>query len=924
MFRHIAAFELRYQLRQPLFWIVFGIFFLLTFGYVASDIVQLGNSDNIHKNSPYALAEAHGVFAIFYMFVTTAFVAGAVARDDETGFGPIIRATQISKFDYLYGRFTGALIAAVLCYAAVPLALLIGSAAPWIDKELIGPFQPGAYAFAYGVMGLPDIVLTAAVFFAMATVTRSVAWTFVGMIGVLLIYFVTLAALGKPELETVVAPWDPFGISAYELTTKYWTASERNTLTPPFAGALAFNRIFALALAAAFLAAAYPLFSGRAKAGRAERPSEEPADGAGAARQVVTPRFDGRAALAQLVARTRMDMAAVFKSIAFWVILIFGLTNVGFGLWFGVDQTRYGGALWPVTRVLIPILEGGFLIFPIIIAGYFAGELIWRDRERRMHEIIDATPAPDWSFVAPKALAVALVLIATVACSVLAAIGVQAAKGYFHFELSKYLIWYLLPLSWQLSVMAALAVFLQALSPNKFVGWGLTLLYLIAFLSLPRMGLEHPLLIYGRPIAEPLSDMNGQGRFWIGASWLRFYWSAVALALLVLTYALWRRGTEDRYLPRLRRLPLRLRGPAGWVLAAALLVAAGAGAFVFYNTDVLNPYRTSRDEDRWTADYEKALLKFEKTPQPTVVQVRLAVDVHPGQPMVETRGVYVLENRTGAPLREVHVRFPRDLEVCALSVQGAWARTTYERFNYRIFAFSTPMQPGERRTLSFTTQYYQHGFKARSNMTKVVANGTFVNSFDIAPSIGMSRDMLLKDRAKRRKYKLPQDLRPAPLGDEASRANSYVGHAGWTSADITVTTDADQTPIAPGYKVFDQVKAGRRTARFVTEAPILQFFSIQSARYRVQTERYKGVDLSVYYDPHHPQNVARMLRALEASLDYYQANFSPYQFRQARVVEFPDYAQFAQSFAGTFPWSEGLGFIADYRDREKIDLVTYV
>ena len=167
-------------------------------------------------------------------------------------------------------------------------------------------------------------------------------------------------------------------------------------------------------------------------------------------------------------------------------------------------------------------------------------------------------------------------------------------------------------------------------------------------------------------------------------------------------------------------------------------------------------------------------------------------------------------------------------------------------------------------------------------------------------------------------------LKSAPLGDEASRADNYAGHAGWTSADITVTTDADQTPIAPGYKVFDQTRGGRRTARFVTEAPILQYFSIQSARYAVRSERYQGIDLSVYYDPQHGRNVARMLRALEASLDYYQANFSPYQFRQARIVEFPDYAQFAQSFAGTFPWSEGLGFIADYRDPTRIDLVTYV
>jgi aminopeptidase N len=192
------------------------------------------------------------------------------------------------------------------------------------------------------------------------------------------------------------------------------------------------------------------------------------------------------------------------------------------------------------------------------------------------------------------------------------------------------------------------------------------------------------------------------------------------------------------------------------------------------------------------------------------------------------------------------------------------------------------------------------------------------------PQIGMTTDELLSDRAKRRKHHLPAELPEAPLGDGPSRAFSYVGHAGWVTADITVSTVADQTPLAPGYKVSDVTSGGRRTAHFVSEAPILDFFSVQSARYQIKTETYKGVALSVYYDAQHPRNVDRMLRALEQSLDYYQANFSPYQFRQARVVEFPDYARFAQSFAGTFPWSEGLGFIADYRDPEKIDLVTYV
>ncbi|MEO8925627.1 MAG: M1 family aminopeptidase [Caulobacteraceae bacterium] len=930
MFRQVAAFEFRHQLRSPLFWIVTGIFFLLVFGAMASDNIHIGDTANVHKNSPFAIGQIHLIMGLFYMFAATAFVAGAVTRDDETGFGPIVRATPLAKFDYLYGRFAGAFAAVALSFLAVTAAMMVGAFLPWLDPDQLGPFRADAYAFAYLVLALPVLFFSAALFFAVATVARSMAWTFVAVIVAVVVYAIASIAFGKPDVEPLLARWDPFGLFAFDVATTYWTASDRNTLLPALKGALLFNRLFTLGLGAGFLALAYPLYRYRAGAGK-DSSARAPSVRSGrpvVAQPPVTPRFDARTGLAQFVARTRFDMGQVFRSPVFWVMLGLGLANAGGALWSATDDTPYGGALWPVTRILIPVLDGSFNIFAMVIAAYYAGELVWRDRDRRVHEMIDATPAPDWTFVVPKTAAVALVLIATVMASIAAAVIVQAAKGYFHFEFGKYLLWYLIPQSADLIILAALAVFLQAVSPSKFFGWGAMVLYIVALFALPGLGVEHNLVIFGGVNPVPLSDMNGQGKFWIGAWWFRLYWGAASLLLLVAAHALWRRGTEIRFSPRLARAPAKLRGAAGWLAVAGAVVLIGSGAFIFLNTNIWNPYRTQIGDDRWAAAYERALLRYERVPQPSVVAVRLSVAIEPHRPMMEASGVYVLENKTAAPLRQVHVRFARDLNVRALSVEGARAIKTYERFNYRIFTFDTPMAPGERRTLAFDTLLTERGFRnshrKTRDLTDVVDNGTFVTSFDIAPVIGMDRDLLLTDRAKRRKYGLTPELHHAPPGDEASRAWSALGHAGWTSADITVTTDAGQTPIAPGYKVFDETLGGRRTARFVTEAPILQFFSIQSARYAMRTQRYKGVDLSVYFDPRHGRNVARMLRALRASLDYYQANFSPYQFRQVRIVEFPDYAQFAQSFAGTFPWSEGLGFIADYRDPSRIDLVTYV
>jgi len=930
MFRKIAGFELRYQLKSPVFWVVAVIFFLLTFGAATIDQIRIGGGGNIHKNAPYAIAQTHLILSIFYMFVTTAFVANVVVRDDETGFGPILRSTRVRKFDYLYGRFTGAFLAAAISFLAVPLAIFIGSFMPWIDPERLGPNALDAYLFSYFALALPSILLTSAMFFALATLTRSMMWTYVGVVAFMVLWIIANIALDKPEFEKIAAYWEPLGTAAYGLATKYWTASERNTLIPPLAGPLLFNRAFAVVLSCGLLTLAYSLFrfqsadlSGQRKVKRTK--AEVDAAPVLVSGPLPQPKFDRATAWAQLVVRTRLDMGQVFKSPAYFVLLFLGLANAMGSLWFATDAGRYGGVVYPVTRVLLNPLLGSFGLIPMIIAIYYSGELVWRERERKTHEIIDATPVPDWAFVAPKTLAISLVLISTLLVSVVAAILSQVFHGYFNLELDKYLIWYVLPQAVDWILLAVLAVFLQTISPHKFIGWGLMVLYLVTTITFVNLGFESKLYNYGSTTETPFSDMNGLGKFWIGAWWLRAYWTAFAVVLLVLAYGLWRRGTESRLLPRLRRLPVRLNGGAGLLMGGALVAFAGLGAFIYVNTYVWNDYRTKIDNEAWQADYEKTLLPFENTPQPKIVAMTLDVDIKPHEPSLETKGSYVIENKTGAPLKEIHVRFDRDLEVKGLSIEGARPKKTFEKFNYRIFAFDTPMASGERRKMSFITLRAQRGFPNSGQESRIVDNGTFVNNLEIAPILGMGRDGLLQDRAKRRKYGLPPEQRMAKLGDVASRQfNGLRKDADFVSSDITVTTDADQTPIAPGYKVSDTLKNGRRVARFVTDAPILPFLSIQSARYQVAEETYKGVRLAVYYDAQHPWNIERMKTAMKRSLDYMGANFSPYQFRQLRFQEFPDYAQFAQAYANTIPWSEGMFFISDYRDPTKIDMVTYV
>jgi ABC-2 type transport system permease protein len=375
----------------------------------------------------------------------------------------------------------------------------------------------------------------------------------------------------------------------------------------------------------------------------------------------------------------------------------------------------------------------------------------------------------------------------------------------------------------------------------------------------------------------------------------------------------------------------------GVIAVFGVMAWAGTGAFIYYNTNVLNHYETTPERDRSSAEYEKALLQYEAVPQPRITDIKLDVDLHPREVRAVTRGEYLIENRTSAPLEHVHVRWntERRLTMNELAVDGAKMEREFAEHHYRIYRFDPPMQPGERRKILFTTTLEERGFPNASPLTRIVANGSFLDSTEITPLLGMARDGLLIDRAKRRKYGLPAELRPPKLEDEAARANQYLRHdSDWVNAEITLTTDADQVPIAPGQKISDTTEGGRRTLKTRTEAPILAFFSMQSARYAEEhavwsREGMSPVDLTVYYHPDHVHNVQRMLDAMKLALGVYTEAFSPYQFKQARILEFPSYESFAQAFAGTVPYSEAIGFIQNHPDKpedgdEKIDLVTYV
>ena len=480
------------------------------------------------------------------------------------------------------------------------------------------------------------------------------------------------------------------------------------------------------------------------------------------------------------------------------------------------------------------------------------------------------------------------------------------------------------PQSIDLLMLAVLAVFFQVLSPNKYIGWGLMLVWFLVRIFLVNLGYTNMLYSYGAGPGEPLSDMNAVGSFWVGGMIARAYWACFAVLLLVVSHWAWPRGTVVAVLPRLKGIGQRVTLASGGIALAAIGGMVGTGLVIHNNIKVLNTYETADETEALTAEYERKYLKFASLPRPVVTDVVFDVAIDPAQRRMDVTGHYLLRNDSGVPITEVHVRQGDDrVEFKRLDIAGASLASHDKEFDYRIYRFATPLAPEATTRLDFTSQVWRRGFPNGAPETDIVDNGTFVNNFTFAPIIGMDQRGMLSDRTERRRQGLPDELRMAKLEDTAAQGQNYI-HADWVNSRITISTAADQVPIAPGNKISDKVEGGRRIAVFQSPAPILNFFSVQSARYAVAEDRAGDVLLSVYHDPRHAWNVPAMLKAMKTSLGYFERSFGPYQFGYARIIEFPGYQSFAQAFAGTMPYSESIGFAADVRDPETIDYVSYV
>lgn len=921
-------FELQYWLKTPMLWIFMFIYLLLIALVVSTDNVSIGGGvGNVYKNAPHAIQSYYSNMLFVILLTTTAFMNSSASRDLETGMYQFIFTSPIKKLDYFFGKFIGAYLAALIPTVGVSLGAIIGPFLPWAEDSLrYSDFSLGGHLAGFLVFSVPNTLVIASVIFAVALFFRSSIISFVSAILLLILYIISSTILNGLEKEFLASLFDPFGSEPFSIASKYLTVDEKNSAPLWSNQSILLNRGLWTFVAIMVLLFTYSKFSFsvRSKKVKTKKVGQKQSEVAPPIIPNYAPSYHfSWSAFWNLI---RFEVKAIVRNPVFIIIMIFGI------LLLAVSLTNFTGMYdtsnYPTSSDVIETIKGSFYLFIISIITFYSGVIVWRERDAKLNDIKDAMPFSFSILFAAKSLALVFVVAIILSCCIIVGVITQMSYGFFDFNLKLYIIQFMVLELLRFVFLIVASLFIHVLLNNRYISYFAFVIFVIVNgIAWSNLNVESNLVQYGSRPSIIYSDLYQFKPYAKTTFWFNLYWCLAAIVISVISYSLYQRGKETRLKYRWKSALLQFKQNARILIVLVGLFIL-CGSFIYYNTKVLNTF-DSRDItiDR-RLQYELKYKKYEDLILPRIYSIKHKIELFPKERNLTTYSEMLVRNESTKPIRELHFTVSTLSDSLKIEIKNAKLKLKDDYSGYIIYSLAKPLMPMDTLLINYRNSYVNRGFENEVSFISLTENGTFFNNSDFMPYLGYISDNEISDKNKRRKKKLTEKLRSPILSeaDSLNRGKTYVNNADWCMVETEISTDADQTAIAPGDLIKKWNYKNRNYFKYKLARPSLNFTSFLSAKYDIKAVKFGDISAEVYYHPTHAYNVPNMLSSIQKSLSYYISNFGPYYHKECRIIEFPRHSSFAQAFPGTMPYSEGIGFISDLRNvkDDDIDPVYYV
>ena len=929
MFSSIFKYELSHQFRRPTVYLYFGIFFLIGFGYMAIAADFLGErtvvkGSEVFANAPISIFSLFKDIQFLILILLPTIFGHAIYRDYKNKMHSVLYSFPFGKKEYLAAKFLSALVVMFGIVTATGIGLFIGENLSWSNDSLVGETNIIGYLQTYLGYILPNVLIYGAIVFAVVAATRNLYTGLAAIVLLMLLRAMIGSFLGGFDNQFLAAIFDPYGELPMRLGSRYWTLREQNNNVLPLDFSIVLNRCFWLAIAGMIGAWGYRRFELEEKAqstmferrGAKTQRKNEMED---APRHRVSafnmPKVLTKFSTFQQIKNTwqlsNIEARFIFTSRTFLLVLAASFVFMFFLL--GQVNPDYTTRIHPLTNVMLFIPTMFFSMVISVLTFLYAGILIHRSRMAQMNQLVDVTPISDWSMLFSKFIALIKMQMVLISVIMLVGIFVQVMRGYYNFEIGLYLFDLYIKLLPVFIIWAMLALFVQSVVSNPLLGTFALVVIMFGVAGLESFGIKDALFRYNDGPSILYSDMDGYGGELLGYFLYKLYWFFGGCLFLISAYLFSTRGLTFSFSERLVDAKDRflhggqVRGKTVWAFALSAVLFIGLGSFIYLEKNGVEKISKSEDyQNRYEAEMKYS--KFKKTIQPRISGAKINMHLFPETRGFESDGMFILKNKSNQNIDTILVNTSFD-NISEVSLSHEAERIISDDIvHFEAFKLKQGLLPGDSINLLFKMKNKPNPIFESTSQIK--GNGTyFLPNF---PTIG-APDYEISNAEKRKEFGLPEKKGMALPTDDEARQNYYAGNnIDFITFETTVSTTADQIALAPGHLQKEWTERNRRFFQYKTESPMRNGIIFNSGRFAVKKDKWNDVDLEIYYHPAHDFNLESMMNGMKATLDYCTENFTPYQFKQMRIIEFPKtYGVFAQSFAGTIPYSEFAGFITN-------------
>jgi ABC-2 type transport system permease protein len=470
---------------------------------------------------------------------------------------------------------------------------------------------------------LPNTLFFGAIVFGVVAFTRNIAAGFITVIIIVFGQGLLESLLADPENRTLAAILDPFGGAASRYYTQYWTVSEQNEMQLPIKEMIIYNRFIWLGIGAFVFGLVFQFFTfsqnafsfsfGKKKSQRATKSNF------GGITRINLPEVGYDYSFLQNLKTTwslsNIDFKYIVKSWPFISIVLVGLIFILIGL--SEVGDLFGTPTLPLTWKM---LDGGaaFTVSINICTFLYAGMLVQRAKIARANHIIDATPIPNWSLLVSKLIALVKMQLVLLVVIMISGMLFQIYKGYYNFEMGHY-IYELYVLKFiNYLIWALLAIFIQTLIGNAYVGLFVLLVLSIGIPILSLAGIEQSFYKYNEGPGFNYSDMNGYGVSSVRYFIYKFYWLLFGIVLLITAALFWVRGIPNSFKERFSIAGKRFKGITAIGFVVFLIGFFTVGFTIYKESNIDNKRTSSKEREELRVQWEKDYKKFENYAQPRI------------------------------------------------------------------------------------------------------------------------------------------------------------------------------------------------------------------------------------------------------------------------------------------------------------------